>query len=140
MSPEDSQRTWAEYYQRKKAERIGEARQMAELMRLAGVDDETVLALDFVHFGTSRSNIEDLSKQLAENYQMQVIPSEDQKHWLAKGTTRPYGISLSAEQHIAWVEFMAEVAQSYSCVFSTWSLEAPSLQARFHSEQIESDS
>jgi hypothetical protein len=55
MSPDDSQRTWAEYYQRKKAERIGETRKITEMMRLAGVSDDTVLVLDFVHFGTSRS-------------------------------------------------------------------------------------
>ena len=140
MSIEDPQRTWAEYYQRKKAERIGEAKQMAEMMRLAGVTDETVLALDFVHFGTSQSDIDELAKQLAENYKMQIVQSEDQGHWLAKGTTRPYGITLSAEQHIGWVEFMVDVAQSYSCVFSTWTLEAPSLHARFDSEKIESDS
>jgi hypothetical protein len=140
MPIEDPQRIWAEYYQRKKAERIGEAKQMAEMMRLAGVSDETILAVDFVHFGTSQSNIEELSKQLAENYQLQVVQSEDQGHWLAKGTTRPYGITLSAEQHIGWVGFMADVAQSYSCVFSTWTIEAPSLHALFESEQIESDS
>lgn len=140
MPPEDPQEIRAEYYQRKKALRMSEAKQMIALMQLAGVKDETVLALDFMHSGTSQSSVEELARQLAEHYQVQVLQSKDQTHWLAKGTTRPYGITLSEAQHLGWVEFMADVAQSYSCVFLTWSLEAPSLQARFDSEQIESDS
>ena len=137
---EDPQKTWDDYYQRKKAERMAEASELWELMRKAGVTEETVLVLDFVHFGTSQADIENLAKQLSENYEMQVVPSGEQGYWLAKGTTRPSGITLNQEQHLYWLEFMVDVAQSYGCVFSTWSLEAPSLGMHFHSENVESAS
>ncbi len=70
---------------------------------------------------------------------MQVVPSAEEGYWLSKGTTRPYGITLNREQHLAWVEFMADVAHSCGCVFLTWSLEAPSLGAHFHREAVESE-
>ena len=35
---------------------------------------------------------------------------------------------------------MENVAHSYSCVFSTWSLEAPSLGVKFDSKNVESAS
>jgi hypothetical protein len=54
---EDFQNTWSDYYQRKKDQRIAEASELWEQMRKAGVTEETVLALDFVHFGTSQSDV-----------------------------------------------------------------------------------
>ncbi|MDZ7938543.1 MAG: hypothetical protein U5M53_09795 [Rhodoferax sp.] len=137
---EDPQKTWSDYYQRKKDQRKDEAFQMCEQMQRAGVNDETYLALDFVFFGTSKPDVENLAKQLSENYEMQIIQNAEEGNWLVKGTTRPYGITLSKEQHIGWVEFMSDVAQSYACVFSTWALEAPKLGAHFNSENIESAS
>jgi hypothetical protein len=71
---------------------------------------------------------------------MEVVPDEKLGAWFAKGTTRPDGITLNQEEHLEWVAFMADVAQSYACVFSSWSFEAPSLNLRFESEQIEDDS
>jgi len=68
------------------------------------------------------------------------ISQADNEYWYVKGTTRPEGINLSKEQHRAWVEFMADVAQSYACVFSSWSLESPELKSSFQSESIESAS
>ena len=139
MTTEDPQEIWSAYYQRKKAQRIAEASQLWKLMESGGVTPETDLALDFVHFGTRQADAEDLAKQLSENYKMEVVRSEDGDTWLTKGTTRPYGMNLSRERQVAWVEFMADVSQSYGCVFSTWSLEAPSLGARFDSEQVDGD-
>jgi hypothetical protein len=139
MSNEDPQNTWSDYYQRKKAQRVGEASQMWKMMQDAGVDDTTVLALDFVLFGTSQPDVQNLAKQLAENYEVQVTQSDEQGYWLVTGTTRPYGISLNQEQHLGWVEFMADVARSHACVFSAWSFEVPSLDARFDSQDFESD-
>ena len=106
-------------------------------MQSAGVNEETVLALDFVHFGKSQTDAQALANQLSENYNMEVIPDEKQGYWYAKGTTRPHGLTLNQEQHLGWVEFMSDVAHSYGCVFSTWSLEAPSIGAKFNSKDIE---
>ena len=116
-----------------------EAIKLWDQMRDSDVNDETVLAIDFLHFGTNQENKNNLAKQLSENYEMEVVPSDEEGYWYAKGTTRPYGITLNKEQHIGWVEFMADVAQSYACVFSTWSIEAPSLGVCFDSESIESE-
>ena len=116
-----------------------EAIKLWDQMRDSDVNDETVLAIDFMHFGTNQENKNNLAKQLSENYEMEVVPSDEEGYWYAKGTTRPYGITLNKEQHIGRVEFMADVAQSYACVFSTWSIEAPSLGVSFDSESIESE-
>jgi hypothetical protein len=136
---QDPQTTWDEYHDRKKEDRLREAAVLDDSMRSAGVTDETPLGLDFVHFGSSRQDVEALANQLTENYTVDVVDNADQSAWLAKGTTRPYAINLSKEQHIAWVGFMADVARSHACVFSTWSIVAPSLAKSFSSEQLESD-
>ena len=138
MSIEDPQKVWTAYYERKKAERLEQASALWQQMRLSGVKGDTLLALDFVHFGTSRSDVEALATQLRENYDMYVVPSEEPGYWLAKGTTRPIGIALDREQHLSWVEFMSDVAQSYACVFSSWSFDAPSLSVSFSSERYAS--
>lgn len=137
MQNTDPQAIWSDYYLRKKAQRIEEASRLWQLAQDADVKDETVLAIDFVHFGSSSDELEELSKQLSENYEMQVVQAEEAGYWLAKGTTRPYGITLTKEQHMSWVEFMIDVAHSYACVFSTWSLEASSLGIHLRSEQVE---
>ena len=139
MPLQDPQKTWDEYHARKKAERLREAAILDMSMRGAGVTEETALALDFVHFGSSRPNVEALARQLSENYAIEVVQADDQDAWVARGTTRPYGINLNQEQHIAWVGFMADVASSHACVFSTWKVEAPSLKQTFSSEHIDSD-
>jgi hypothetical protein len=138
MQTEDSEKTWNDYYQRKKNQRNSEALEIWRRMNNSGVTEETVLALDFEHFGSSKQNIENLAAQLSENYEIQVVPSNEEGCWLAKGTTRPYGITMNEQQLLGWAEFMSDVAQSYSCVFSTWSLESPKLGLHFHSEEIES--
>lgn len=140
MEPENPENTWRKYYASKKAQRIAEAAILWEQMRNAGVTGETVLALDFLHFGQSEENATALAKQLSESYQVEVIAVPEPGYWYVKGTTRPYGITLSEEQHSGWVVFMADVAQSYDCVFSTWSLDAPSLGVKFESERVESAS
>jgi len=138
MDNQESQKTWEEFYSRKKMQRAEEANSLWQMMEARGVTEETVLALDFVHFSNSPENAKELSDQLSENYEMVISQNHDEDYWLIKGTTRPHGINLSKEQHLAWVEFMADVAQSYACVFSTWSFEVPSLNASFRSEDFES--
>ena len=140
MAVQDPQAIWSDYYERKKQQRADEAASMWKQMEAAGVNSETVLALDFVHFGTSLEKVQALANQLSENYSMSVVAEQEPGYWSAKGTTRPYGIELSQEQHLSWVDFMCDVAHSYGCVFSTWSLEATSLGTQFLSEGIESAS
>lgn len=140
MQDADAQEIWTDYFQRKKAQRMEEAAKLWQQAALAGVTSETELTLDFQHFGPSRNDIESLAKQLSENYEMQVIGEQANYYWNAKGTTRPYVVTLTEEQHMSWVEFMCDVAHSYACVFSTWSLEAPSLGVQLRSETIDSAS
>ncbi len=137
MPDQDPQKIWAEYYQRIKIRRIEEAELLWSQMDDAGVSEETVLALDFLHFSNVREDAGSLANQLCENYNVEVVSASQEDYWNIKCTTRPEGICLSKEQHAAWVEFMADVAQSHACVFSTWSLEAPSLGRTFQSELLD---
>lgn len=131
-----TQQEWDEYRQRKRAERLFEADQVWSALAAGGADSETVLAIDFVHFGGSQAQIERLGQQLAENCTVTTEPGPS-GYWLLKGTTRPYGVTLSATDHLAWVEFMCDVAADHGCVFSTWSLSAPSLDLTINSETFE---
>lgn len=140
MKSDNAQQVWTDYYQSKKAQRLEEAVALWERMRLAGVREDTDLVLDFQMFGTSREVVEALASQLSENYKVDVSEDARPGYWLAKATTRPYAITLSDGQLNAWVEFVADAAQSHACVFSTWMLEAPALGQSFLSEQIESAS
>lgn len=139
MPSADPQEIWEEYYRNKKSQRLEEANILCKQLQNAGVTEETVIALDFVHFSKSRENAQSLAEQLSENYATDVVAGEDE-FWYINGTSRPYGLTLSSEQHIGWVEFMADVAQSHACVFSTWSLEVPSLKLKLSSESIASAS
>jgi hypothetical protein len=136
MTEQDPEVVWSEYYQRIRGRRAREADALWDQMREAGVSDDTVLALDFVHFGNVREKVDALARQLSENYTVEVVVA-DQGYWHVKGTTRPEGICLSQAQHAEWVLFMADVARSHACVFSTWSLEAPSLRKTFKSEELD---
>lgn len=137
MSEQDTDAVCESYYENKKAQRRSEAVQLISQMVEAGITDSTILALDFTHFGNNQEGLKGLQSQLSENYEISVEKA-DGEYWYLKGTTRPYGITLSAEDHLAWVEFMADVAQSYGFVFSTWSLEAPELKRVFDSGGIDS--
>jgi hypothetical protein len=130
----DPQKTWADYYQGLKDRRLSEATSLWGKFREAGGSSETVVAMDFVHFSSSKADLESLASQLSENYAVSVVPRSEEGYWELRGTTRPSGIELSEEQHSAWVEFMVNVAQSYACVFSTWQLEASSMNRVFSSE------
>ncbi len=50
MTTEDPQKTWDDYYKRKKVQRMEEAFKLWEQMLSSGVNEETVIALDFLHF------------------------------------------------------------------------------------------
>ncbi len=139
MPNDNLQEIWEKYYQQKKSQRLEEAHTLCKQLQDARVTEETVLALDFVHFSKSHENAKLLSEQLSENYTIEIVAGKDSV-WYINGTSRPYGLTLSSKEHVEWVEFMADVAQSYACTFSTWSLEVPSLNLNFTSESIESAS
>ena len=137
--PDDPQKTWHDYYDRIKRRRLAAAALLWAEIEAAGANEETVFALDFAHFGNNHDDVGNLSIQLSEHYAIEVSARSEPNYWDVKGTTRPEGISLTKDQHAAWVEFMADVARSYACVFSEWTLEAPALGRTFRSAHLDDD-
>lgn len=133
------QKTWDAYYDRIKRRRLAEAALLWDEIEAAGANEETIFALDFAHFGNNRDDVDDLARQLSESYATEVSARSEQNYWDVRATTRPEGICFTKYQHAAWVEFMVDVAQSYACVFSEWTLEAPSLERTFQSRQLVDD-
>jgi hypothetical protein len=120
---DDAQQIWTDYYARIRRRRIAEAEFIASQLVVDGVTADTVLALDFKHFGTVESDVRRLSDQLSENYSMTVRLSDDGKTWFTNGTTRPYGVGgMVGDQLRDWAAFMCDVANSYACVFLNWKL------------------
>jgi hypothetical protein len=122
MTPHDPQIIWSEYYQRICARRISESQQLLAAMREDGVTDESILFLDFRHFSSEKASAENLGGQLAENYEIKITHDADTNYWFVDGATRPDGVAISMCKGNEWVSFMADVAQSHGCVFSTWCL------------------
>ena len=137
--PDDTQKTWGDYYDRIKHRRLAAAALLWAEIEAAGANEETVFALDFAHFGNNRDDVDNLGRQLSENYATEVSARSEQNYWDVRGTTRPEGICLTKDQHTAWVEFMVDVARSYACVFSEWTLEAPALGRTFQSAHPDDD-
>ena len=133
------QKTWREYYARIKNRKIDEATQLWNAVVRSGANDKTLFAMDFSHFGEVPSKLNDLAQQLSENYEVEVSEADEKGYQLLTGTTRPYGNELSGEDFINWVSFMCDVAQSYSCVFSEFSLESPELGLAWSNSEFESD-
>jgi hypothetical protein len=132
MSDSDAQKLWDDYYTEIKVRRTTEANALWSEVESAGLaaDDFT---MDFTHFSSVREDAEALASQLSENYSVELVPA-DKGYWFVKGTTRPDAAQLSKQQHLDWVEFMVDVARSYACVFSAWSLESSSLQRKFSND------
>lgn len=137
--PIDPQATWNDYYDRIKRRRLAAAAVLWGEIDAAGANEDTVFALDFTHIGNNRQDADDLAHQLSENYATEVSAQSEKNYWNIKGTTRPKGICLTKDQHVAWVEFMVDVARSYACVFSEWTLEAPALGRTFQSAHLDDD-
>ena len=136
----DPQVIWTEYYARIRRRRIGEARILHQQMTEFGVDAETILLLDFLHFGNSANDVRQLANQLSENYNMVVTPQDDRVYWNAEGTTRPEGIHrMDEDQCTEWVASMSDVANSYGYVFSTWRLTDPVRNRSWTNETIDVD-
>lgn len=120
---DDAQQIGARYYAGIRRRRIAEAELVDSQMVADGVTPDTILALDFKHFGTVENDVRRLADQLSENYSINLLLSDDGQTWIADGTTRPYGIDgMVGEPLHNWVAFMCDVAKSYACVFSTWRL------------------
>ena len=135
---ETSRMQWTHYLQRKRAERMFEAGLVWTEFERRGGNEETVVAMDFGLLCPDRERADALQAQLSEHYRVELEPAEG-AYWLARGTTRPYGVTLSADTHAAWVAFMCDVAESHGCVFSTWSMTAPALDVVVDSEAFEAD-
>ncbi|OYP35624.1 hypothetical protein [Rhodopirellula sp. MGV] len=137
---EDPQQVWTDYYARMRRRRIAEARILHSRMAADGITDDTILALDFMHFGNVESDVRELAAQLATSYTMTVTRRPDFTYWSVEGTTRPYGIDcMNADRCVDWVAFMCDVANSYGCVFSTWMLTDPTRQRSWSNETIDVD-
>ena len=139
MAQDDPQATWDDYHKRIRARRVTEAKQMFAAMQANGVTIESILLLDFRHFSSDKADAENLGKQLSENYDIKLTHDTESNYWFADGTTRPDGISLTESQCIDWVTFMADVAKSHGCVFSTWRLTDAKTEASWSNESFEAD-
>lgn len=140
MEDEDAQRTWQDYYHRKKVERVEEATEIWRRVRQIDGGENIDFTLDFLMFGASKEAVDPLAAQLSESYAVDASQDSRSAYWFVSATTKPYAITLIDGQLIAWVEFIADIAQSHGCVFSTWKLEAPALSLSLSSEDIESSS
>ena len=101
---------------------------------------DSILALDFKHFGTVENDVRRLSDQLSENYTVEVRLSDDGETWIAEATSRPYGIDgMIGSQLQQWVEFMCDVARSYACVFSSWKLVDTKRKTEWATDSLDID-
>ncbi len=135
----DPQKTWEEYYVRIKSRKIDEATQLWNAVVDSGANEETVFAMDFSHFCDVSSKLNELAQQLSENYEIELGEVDEKGYQVLTGTTRPYGNELNGEDLINWVGFMCDVAQSYSCVFSEFTLESPELGQVWSNTEFESE-
>ncbi len=137
MNGQEAQRTWDEYHNRMKNRRLAEAKIIILELEKHYITSETDLVLDFSIFTPDEEGAKGIHDQLNENYEM-FIEKEDE-YWLIKGTTRPYAVNLSSEQHLEWVEYMHDVSLSYGGIFSTWSISDPKTNSIWSNENIETE-
>ncbi len=137
MSEEQAQEVWNEYHERIKNRRLAQVNVLNEQLKNADVTNDTQLILDFEFFTPKESGAEAIKKQLSENYEISI--QQDDDYWIISGTTRPYAITLSPEQHIGWVEFMHDVALSYGCIFSVWTITEPKSKQSWSNKNIETE-
>jgi len=137
LTDADKQKLWDEYYSKIRRRRLAEAKILWSNMLIDGINENTELQMDFKHFCPIENDAINLAKQLSENYEMKTSFDKEQNMWFVYGTTRPYSTTVSQENFIKWIEFMADVANSYACVFTNWTIEAPKLDKIFKSEIIE---
>ena len=137
MSEQDAQKTWDEYHERIKNRRLAQAKVINLELEKNAITSETDLALDFSFFTQDEAGANGIKNQLSENYEMTIIKKDE--YWHINGTSRPYAVNLTTEQHLGWVEFMHDVALSYGCIFSTWSITEPKGNRVWSNENIETE-
>ncbi|MDO3384964.1 hypothetical protein QWI17_03810 [Gilvimarinus sp. SDUM040013] len=137
MSEQDAQKTWDEYHERIKNRRLAEAKIINLELEKNDITSETDLVLDFSFFTQDEAGANGIKNQLGENYEMTI--SKKGEYWHINGTSRPYAVNLTTEQHLGWVEFMYDVALSYGCIFSVWSITEPKEKHVWSNENIETE-
>ena len=137
MSEQEAQKTLGEYHERIKNRRLAEAKIINLELEKNAITSDIDLVLDFGFFTQDEAGAIGIRKQLSENYEMTI--SNDGNYWHIKGTSRPYAVNLTTEQHLGWVEFMHNVALSYGCIFSTWSITDPKGKQAWSNENIETE-
>lgn len=137
MNEQEAQKTWDEYHERIRNRRLAEAKVINLELDKHGITGETDLALDFTFFAQDENGANGIKEQLSENYKISL--DNNGENWLIKVTSRPYSVNLSPEQHLGWVEFMHDVALSYGCIFSTWSITDPESNSVWSNENIETE-
>jgi hypothetical protein len=137
MNEQDAQKKWDEYHDRIKSRRIAEAKVINLELEKNGISGETDLILDFSFFTQDEVGAKGIQEQLSENYEMSI--RKDDEYWHINGTSRPYAVNLTTEQHLGWVEFMHDVALSYGCIFSTWSITEPQNKYVWSNENIDTE-
>ena len=135
MSEQDAQKTWDLYYEKIKNRRLAEARIINLELDKNAISSNIDLVLDFSFFTKDETGAKDIQEQLSENYTMSI--KKDDEYWHINGTSRPYAVNLSTEQHLDWVEFMHDVALSYGCIFNTWSITEPKENRVWSNEDID---
>jgi hypothetical protein len=118
-----NEQVWRDYAERKLNERLAESEHVWARLATAGANEETVLAVDFVAFGPTSAHAEALRDRLAGHYAITLEPGPD-GYVLVKGTTRPYGITLTEPLHRDWVRFMCEASPSLGVVANSEDVEA----------------
>ena len=137
MEKEEAEKTWDEYHERIKNRRIAEAKIINDDLKKHNITGDTDLILDFSFFTQDENGAKGIQEQLSENYKVTI--SKDGKYWHINGTSRPYTVNLTTEQHLGWVEFMHDVALSYRCIFSVWSITDPKDNNVWSNENIETE-
>ena len=135
INEQEAQKIWDEYHERIKNRRIAQANVINSKLGEFGIDAESDLILDFTFFTQKEDGANGLKTQLSENYEMTI--TKEGEYWLIQGTTRPYVVSLTNQQHLGWVEFMHDVALSYGAIFSTWSITESQSGQVWSNENIE---
>jgi hypothetical protein len=119
--------------------RTSEASILWNTMQKEGFTSSSIVALDFVYFSDTKADAERLAKVLSENYTASVVSTDRADYWLLKGSTRPYGKQLNAEEWRGWIDFMISVGFENNCVFSTWAVYEPKSKKTWSSENIETE-
>lgn len=135
MSEQEAQKTWKEYHERIKNRRLAEAKVINLELERHNITNETDLILEFGFFTQDETGAKGIQKQLSQNYEMSI--RKDGEYWHINGTSRPYAVNFTTEQHLDWVEFMHDVALSYGSIFSTWSITEPKNKQVWSNENIE---